>query len=224
MAERLSAGLDGVGLKRAVVAGQASGGLYALAFAQKFPGLCQGVCLIDTGVPFTDKGDLMRLPNSIRRTMLPARYFPEVLYLPHRLVAANFRRSRRGEASVIDYFFNGSPADQMLTRSDQASFAVTRAIISYSFDDTDRLVQDVARWANDWTDTLLEVAAKHRVRFIHGAQNTMFKADKIEDFVDRHPNVDHRILPGGQLAIFQEPDAFSTALGELGSTVNANDY
>ena len=107
--------LDHFGIARAVFAGQASGGLYALACAKAYPDRCEGVCLIDTGCPYRGKADLMRLPKSIRRTMVPARYFPDILYLPHRLVAANFRRSKLGEASVVDYFFVDSPVDQERT-------------------------------------------------------------------------------------------------------------
>lgn len=209
--------LDKLKLDKVIVAGQASGGLYALAFAKAYPDRTHAVSLIDTGVPFADRYEMMQLPTMIRRTMVPARYFPELLYLPHKLVAANFRRSAGGEKSVIDYFFGGSPHDQTLTRTNRDAYDVTHRIISYSFDDTTRLVQDVTRWASDWSPILSAVAAQHRLRFIHGARNTMFQADKIVSFAEPHPNVDHRILLGGQLAIFEDPDTFSTALSELGN-------
>jgi pimeloyl-ACP methyl ester carboxylesterase/DNA-binding CsgD family transcriptional regulator len=216
MAPRFAAVLDQLGVTAAVVAGQASGGLYALTFAQQFTSRCKGVCLIDTGVPFSGKGDLMRLPKSIRRTMVPARYFPEILYLPHRLVAANFARSRRSEASVVDYFFSGSAVDQALTRTDQASYAVTRAIIAYSFDDIDRLVQDVSRWAGDWQMTLDCVAAKLPVSFVHGGENTMFRTGPIESFIAQHPTCRLCVIPGkGQLAVFQDPSTLVKALGHF---------
>lgn len=211
--------VDQLKLDKVIVAGQASGGLYALSFATAYPARTHAVALIDTGLPFADRAEMMQLHTSIRRTLVPARYIPELLYLPHKLVAANFQRSARGEESVVDYFFNGSPHDQALTRTHRWAYDVTRRIISYSFDDTTRLVQDVTRWANDWTPTLSAVAAEHRLRFIHGAQNTMFKADKITRFVEPYPNVDHRILLGGQLAIFEQPETFSTALRELGSSM-----
>lgn len=94
--------LNALGVPRAVVAGQASGGLYALEFARRHPDRCRAVCLIDTGTPFAGTADLLKLPRSIRRTMVPARLFPDMLFLPHRLVAANFARSSKGEATVID--------------------------------------------------------------------------------------------------------------------------
>jgi len=202
-------------LDKVIVAGQASGGLYALAFARAYPAATHAVALIDTGVPFADRAEMMQLPRVIRRTMVPARYFPEVLYLPHKLVAANFHRSARGEESVVDYFFNGSKHDQELTRTDRSAYDVTRRIISYSFDDTVRLVQDVTRWANDWTADLTAVTGRQRLRFIQGQKNLMYRADKIADFVVDKPNTDLVRLAGGQLAVFEDPDGFVTALSGL---------
>ena len=208
--------LQKMNLGKVIVAGQASGGLYALAFADAHPARTHAVALIDTGLPFADRSEMMQLPTSIRRTMVPARYFPEVLYLPHKLVAANFRRSVRGEESVVDYFFADSPHDQDLTRTNRDAYDVTRRIISHSFEDTTRLVQDVTRWARDWTTEVSKVAHHHRLRFIHGQKNTMFHTEKIDRFVQNRADVDITPLAGGQLAIFEDPDAFSTALAELG--------
>ncbi len=204
------------GVKRAVVAGQASGGLYALEFARQFPSLTQALCLIDTGVPFPDKRALLNLPPANRRTMLPARYFPEMLLLPHRLVADKFETSPKGQAKVVDYFFQDSPEDQHLTRTDRTYYEITRAIIAYSFLDTDRLVRDVAAWASDWSDLLEDVAAQTRLRFVQGNANLMFRCDAIQRFLDRGwPRADLVELPGGQLAAYQSADAVAHALADL---------
>ncbi len=216
MASRYAAILDHLKIHRAVVAGQASGGLYALAFARQFPNLCKGVCLIDTGVPFLTRADLMHQPNSIRRTMVAARYFPKVLNLPHRLVAANFRRSHRGERSVVEYFFSGSPIDQALTRTQKDAYAVTRDIIGYSFDDIDGLVNDVVRWASNWQESLDAVVAQTPLCFVHGAENTMFLAEPVQAFAELHHLCSAVVIPNqGQLAVFQEPATLAKALISL---------
>ena len=189
--------------------------LYALAFAQQFPALCKGVCLIDTGTPFAGRTDLMALPRNIRRTMVPARYFPDILKLPHKLVAANFNRSKRGEASVVDYFFSDSPHDQGLTRTTQWAYEVTRDIIAHSFDDTDRLVQDVSHWASDWGPMLRAVAQQKPMQFVHGQDNDMFVLGPIESFAKDHPLADVTPLPGGQLAAFENPETVATSLRAL---------
>ncbi|RED18023.1 alpha/beta hydrolase [Pontivivens insulae] len=208
--------LDALSIPRAVIAGQASGGLYALEFARRYPAMTSAVCLIDTGTPFESTSALLRLPPTIRRTMVPARIFPEMLLLPHRLVAANFARSAKGEATVVDYFFDGSPEDQVLTRTDPSYYGITRDIISYSFLDTDRLVRDVVRWASNWSPLLSEVAASTRLRFVHGALNRMFLVGGIEAFAASRPNCDLISIEGcGQLAVFQEPDTVAVALRQL---------
>ncbi len=205
-----------VGVERAVIAWQASGGLYALSFAKRWPGMTQAVALLDTGVPFASKRELLRLPSGIRRTMLPARYFPDMLFLPHRLVADTFAQSAKGEAKVVDYFFEGSPEDQALTRTDRAFYDITRDIIAHSFEDTDRLVRDVSRWASDWRADLSDVAAQGRVRFIHGAGNTMFDIAKIEQALAAGmPHADLVTLAGGQLAAYQSPDQVAKAIAAL---------
>lgn len=208
--------LDSLKIDRVVLAGQASGGLYALAFAKDFADRVASLCLIDTGVPFRNRKELTALPKVMRRTMVPARYFPDLLYLPHRLVAANFHRSPRGEESVVDYFFTGSPIDQEMTRTDRSAYDVTRRIIAYSFDDTDRLVEDISRWASDWSDLLEVVAESHPVRFVHGAENTMFREERIADFVAARPLASLSAIEGaGQLAVFADPVRLASALAEL---------
>lgn len=208
--------LQSIGVGPVIVAGQASGGLFALEFARQYPDSTMAVCLIDTGVPFRDRSELMELPGTIRRTMVPARYFPNILYLPHRLVASNFRRSRKGEAQVVDYFFTGSPAERELTRTRRDAYDVTRALIDYSFDDTDSLVRNVAMWASDWHPLLEQVARRTRIRFFHGLENRMFRVDRIEAWLRNHNNCDLITAPSaGQLAAFQHPDILTNAISTL---------
>ncbi len=142
----------------------------------------------------------------MRRTMVAARYFLEILNPPHRHVAANFKGSPRGDAPVVDYFFNGNPSDQALMRTQKSAYAVTRDIIAYSYEDTDRLEQDVTRWASNWQDSLEAAARVHPISFAHGAENTMFDVAAIEAFVTKHAASHlHKVSGEGQLAVFQNP-------------------
>lgn len=216
LAPHYAAVMQSLSIDTAIVAGQASGGLYALELAKQFPDRTTAVCLIDTGVPFRDRSELMELPKSIRRTMVPARYFPDLLYLPHRLVAANFRRSPKGEARVVDYFFADSPVERELTRTRRDAYDVTRSLIDYSFDDTERLVRDVSHWAGDWRPLLEEVANTTRLRFFQGHDNRMFRVDRIEAWLDGRNSCDLVTAPtAGQLAAFEHPDLLADALATL---------
>jgi pimeloyl-ACP methyl ester carboxylesterase len=207
--------LDAEKVEQAIIAGHCSGGLYALQFAKTYPKRCRGLILIDTGLPFTGRKELMALPKGLRRTFLPARYIPEVLLVPHRIFAANFKRSAEGEAAVVDYFFENDPIDQMLTRTDRQYYEITRRTIGYSFEDVTRLVADVTRWARDWSD-LLRVVDTHRIHFIHGETNNLFAADKIEDWVKTQDNASAEIATGkGQLQLYQDPEIFTRAISAV---------
>lgn len=203
------------GVRKAIVAGHCSGGLYALRFSQLFPDLCERVVPVDTGVPFRTRRELMALPKSVRRTFLTARYIPEILLVPHRIFASNFKRSSAGEARVVDYFFDDSPVDRELTRTDRTYYEITRRIIEYSFEDVDRLVADVCRWAGDWSD-LLELPDGIECIFVHGSENHMFSIDRIEAFTAQNQSADLNTADGlGQLQIYQDPSAFIRAVKGL---------
>jgi len=204
-----------------IICGHCSGGLYALELAKNLGSRPKRVLLLDTGVPLRTRRDLMRLPKTIRRTFIPARYMPEILLVPHRIFAANFRRSPAGESRVVDYFFNGSPHDQELTRVDRKYYEITRQIIEYSFSDVDRLVNDVRRWANDWSDKLA-LDDQSFCAFVHGAENTMFKVSDIEERISGNEKKHVFSSAGmGQLQVYQDSSAFLEGVNWLRSAVTS---
>lgn len=202
--------LQAENIPAAIVAGHCSGGLYALQFAESHPKCCKGVILIDTGVPFSGRCELMALPKPLRRTFLPARYIPEILIVPHRIFASNFLGSADGEARVVDYFFEGCPIDQSLTRTNRAYYEITRQIIEYSFQDVDRLVADVCRWAKDWSGLLMRACVP--VVFCHGEENRLFESQRIRDYISCNSSASGVFSEGnGQLQIYQDGSIFAEA-------------
>ena len=143
---------------------------------------------------------------------MTGRYMPDVLLAPHKIIAANFRRSKSGEARVIDYFFQDSPIDAELTRQKGEYYQLTRRTISYSFEDVPRLVSNICRWAKDWSPCLEAVAKTHKIAFVHGKENTMFRTEPITKFCQEN---DQAVLFEqanlGQLQIFVQPEAFTKA-------------
>jgi len=204
--------LDQEKVTTATVAGQSSGGLYALEFSARYPDTVDGIVLVDTGSPFRGRKDLMGLPPALRRTFLPARYIPDVLLVPHRIVAANFRRSLSGEAKVVNYFFEDSEVDTMRVRTDRKFYDITKRIIAYSFEDVDRLVADVCRWAQDWSG-LFKRVSQHEVVFLHGQANTLFTIDRLEDFAGQYKSLTVLSVEGeGQLQLYASPESFADAI------------
>jgi len=204
--------LDAEGHASAIIAGQGSGGVYALQFANLFPHRCDGLVLADTGVPFRSRRELMKLPRSMRRTFFPARFIPDVLTVPHRIIAADFQASASGEARVIDYFFEDSPVDQKLTRTQKKYYDITRDIISYSFENVDRLVKDVCLWASDWSEGLNSAARAHPTVFVHGGRNPLFRSEQIERAIQ--DGLSAELIceeTAGQLMLYTHPEIFAKA-------------
>ena len=199
-------------IEKAIIAGTASGGLYALDFAKAYPNRTAKVVLVDTGVPYASNKEIRALPKTMKRIMMTGRYMPDVLLAPHKIIAANFRRSKSGEARVIDYFFQDSPIDAELTRQKGEYYQLTRRTISYSFEDVPRLVSNICRWAKDWSPCLEAVAKTHKIAFVHGKENTMFRTEPITKFCQEN---DQAVLFEqanlGQLQIFVQPEAFTKA-------------
>ena len=213
--------LDSLEVQKVRVAGSASGGLYALEFARQYGERVDQVVLLDTGVPFRSYRELSALPKTIKRTMLTARYMPDLLLAPHKIIAANFRRGPAGEAKIVDYFFADSPVDSALIQSDPAYFDLTQRLISCSFEDVGRLVSDVCRWAADWSELLQTVVSKKPIIFVHGAQNTMFGTDKIQAFCDQNQQASLIAQTGAaQLQAFVGPDYFTRAMTAKIATPN----
>lgn len=199
-------------IESAIIAGTASGGLYALDFAKTYPSRTEKVLLVDTGLPYASNKEIRALPKTMKRIMMTGRYMPDVLLAPHKIIAANFRRSKSGEARVVDYFFQDSPIDAELTRQKGEFYQLTRRMISYSFEDVPRLVSDICRWAKDWSPSLNAVAKTHPIAFVHGTENTMFKTAPIARFCEEN---DQAVLfeqaAQSQLQVFVKPEGFTKA-------------
>ena len=145
--------------------------------------------------------------------MMTGRYMPDVLLAPHKIIAANFRHSKSGEARIVDYFFQDSPTDASLTRQKGEYYQLTRRTISYSFEDVPRLVSDISRWAKDWSSVLNAIAKTHQIAFVHGAENTMFRSAPIAAFCESNDQAVLYEQPSlGQLQVFVKPEAFTKAV------------
>jgi pimeloyl-ACP methyl ester carboxylesterase len=203
--------LDALEIKTCTLVGHCSGGLYALAAAQRFGDRARRTVLLDTGAPFSSVAELFKLPSAPRRTFLPARLFPQALIAPHRMVAADFNKDDAGERRTVEYFFEGSPAELERVRSRSYFYDVTRDNIAYSFENVPRLVEDVCRWVSNWERLVQETQVS--VHFVHGSDNTIFLMEKLEAFVR---NYDHTTLTKvegeGQLLLYSAPDRVAQAI------------
>lgn len=205
--------LDLLGVETCTLAGHCSGGLYALAAAQRLGERVRRAILLDTGAPVGSATELMKLPSAPRRTFLPARLFPGALIAPHRMVAADFNKDEAGERRTVEYFFEGSPRELERVRTRSYFYAVTRDNIAYSFENVPRLVEDVCRWVSNWESLVKDTVVP--VHFIHGRDNMIFPAEKLEAFVRRYNHTTLTLVEDeGQLLLYSLPDRVAAAIAE----------
>jgi hypothetical protein len=167
------------------------------------------VVLVDAGAPLRSLAMIYQMEPSPRRLFLAARMFPSAIKTPHRMVAADFFASAEGEARAVEYFFDGSPADEAIVDQGR-NWDITRDNLSYGFRNTDQLIADIVRWSGNASKLYDEVVAHMPIHFFQGRENLVQRADWVETFCDAHPGCTHRIEEGaGQLLIYTHPETFA---------------
>ena len=196
------------------IVGYCSGGIYAAKLAARLGSGIDRICLIDTGAPLDSVAKIRNMPRTERRTFLTARLFPSVLLVPHRLIAADFRRSSTGEEKTVSYFYADSPHDRALIRQDEY-YQITRDNIAYCFENVPQLVSDVILWAQDWTELLNQVSETARVQFVMGAENNMFPPNDVKRLETENGNIRCTIVDhAGQTLIYEHPETIAALIAE----------
>ncbi|MEO1662927.1 MAG: alpha/beta hydrolase [Pseudomonadota bacterium] len=206
--------IERLGLDIRTIVGYCSGGIYAAKLAARLGSRVKRVCLIDTGAPLDKVAKIRSMPRTERRTFLTARLFPSVLLVPHRLIAADFRRSTRGEEKTVSYFYADSPHDRALIKQKEY-YQITRDNIAYCFENVPQLVSDVILWAQDWTELLNDITKTAQVQFIMGANNNMFAPNDVRQLEAQNSNVQCRIVDdAGQTLIYEHSEAVAALIAE----------
>ncbi len=188
------------------VVGCDSGGLYAAALATRLgSGRCSGLVQIGTGYPHTSIASIMKMSPNSRRTFLVARLSHSILYAPHRIAANDFLLSEEGEKRLVYYFFEGHSHDLQRVKSDPFFYKAVKNIIAYSFQNVDRLVNDVTYWAKDWSQLAHDLPADLPKLSVIGCENKNFGAADLERWCDDN-NWEFLAIPDeGQLVFFSKP-------------------
>lgn len=208
-AEDFKAILDNEGIAAVDVVGVYAGGVFALSFANKYPSYIKSIILADTGVPFRKARDFLTMSAGSRRTFLPARFFPQLLLSPHKMVAKQFHSSEQGQRKIVKYFFESNPVDKALIETSSEFYDITRDMIGYSFEDTKQLVDTVCLWASNWSGLFDAASTKIPITFVHGEKNDMFLWKSVKNFVTHYAHMTAIELSGqSQLGVFVKPDVF----------------
>ncbi|HHI82598.1 MAG TPA: alpha/beta fold hydrolase, partial [Rhizobiales bacterium] len=207
--------VDSLGIEQFACGGHCSGGIYAAELARLAGMRCKGLLLADTGAPLANMAMIREMPAAPRRLFLAARYFPRAAITPMKFVAADFHSGTDGENRAVEYFYDGSPADQAIMY-EPGNWRITRDNIGYCFANIPQLAHDVACWAADNTELFGKVAHHSHIRFFHGGENLMMKPSHIRQFCRMNNNASARIVAGrAQLLIYVEPVLFSEEIARL---------
>lgn len=201
--------LDTLHVDQFTCGGHCSGGIYALELALRADERCNAALLVDTGAPLSNVAAIYGMHQAPRRLFLAARYFPKAMLTPMKLVAADFYSGPEGERRGVDYFFDGSPADEKVVWKGN-NWQVTRDNLEYCFRNVPQLAEDISRWSRNTLPLVKRAAERAHVRYFQGGQNLVHKAKYIDKICRTLPNASSNIIEhAGQLLIYTEPDLFA---------------
>ncbi len=212
--------MEHLGVDPNYIGGHCSGGIYALHLAKELGKRCKRILLVDTGAPLKTAWMVNQMPSAPKRQFLAARYFPAALKTPYRLVKADFYSGSEGEDRLVRYFYDGSPTDEQLLDT-KDYWQITRDNLDYCMQNPFQLARDVAHWSRDHTPLLEAVSQNTHVRYFHGEDNYVHRADNIRKLCSKDARLSNNIVPGqAQLLIYAEPELFAGEIARLCDIVN----
>lgn len=201
--------LDALGIERFACGGHCSGGIYALELARLAARRCNATLLADVGAPLNNVAMIYAMHPAPRRLYLAARYFPKAIDTPIKLVAADFYSGPEGEKRGVEYFYDGSPADEKIIWKGH-NWQISRDNLEYCFRNVPQLAADVCKWSQNTLPLLKDALQHSHIRYFHGGQNLVHKTKNIRKICKKLPNLSHRLIEGaGQLLIYIEPEIFA---------------
>lgn len=189
-----------------VLAGHREGGILAAQVAGHLKPYAQikAVCLVSTGVPLEAEEENNGRLTNMQRSIGAALNMPAALRFGYATAARMFNASRRGERHIVSYFFNNSPIDTGLIQSEEF-WKIGRDNIAYSFENTDMIVEDIARWASDWPTTVPN-RGDHTPPwvFVQGEAHDFLFPEHLNGFIEMTPGTSSDLVPKtAQLMLYQ---------------------
>lgn len=204
--------LNELSLDRVALAGLRTGGSYAIELARLAPERFSGIVLIDTGAPLERMSMFTAMPPWPRTLYTTGRMFPDLLKLPFRYCASDFRAGANGERRAVEAFFRDSPVDLDLLRI-RKYYEIGRRNMAYMLENPDQIARDIGFWARDCSRDLVQVSRRLPVRFLHGALNSSFRAADIIAFCEQNPGATARIQDGAAMfLIYAWPELLADEL------------
>lgn len=201
-ARDVAALLDHLGHDGAIIAGQASGFMYAACFAGLYPHKVRKLFGIASGVPIATKAQIRDMPPRQRFVAYTARHLPKIL--PVLLKAGIAQIASNGIDSFIDALYPEGTIDGAVSRR-----ADIRDIMRRAYRATTRQGHagfEIEMWhaVRDWSDLLL--GCKVPFTLIHGQRDGVVRIDHVRDLCARTEGANLIEIPAnGQLVLHDDP-------------------
>jgi pimeloyl-ACP methyl ester carboxylesterase/DNA-binding CsgD family transcriptional regulator/PAS domain-containing protein len=204
--------LNDLSLDRVVLAGLRTGGAYAIELARQAPDRFCGLVLVDTGAPLDSMSKFAAMPPWPRSLYTTGRILPDLLILPFRYCASDFRAGAGGERRAVETFYRDSPIDLELVKTAKY-YEIARRNLTYILENPDQLAREIGFWVRDCSRDLMQVSARMPVRFLHGDRNSSFPAADVAAFCRQTPGATARIQDGAaMLMIYVWPQLLAEEL------------
>ncbi len=171
--------------------GHREGGILAADLASRLNDVqaISGVVLISTGAPDSNVST-----HTMQRNRRVIRTMPAGLRLGYSAARRIFASGTMGERQIVSFFVKDSPRDQLAIR-DPEMYQILRDNIAYCFQDTDVIVDDVARWTSNWAEPIRKRGPQPHWHFIHGDAHDFMQLEEVEAFCADHANSSFCALP-----------------------------
>lgn len=195
--------LDELGLDRVPVAGQLSGGLFALGLGAEIASRVTGVFCLAGPVPITTKSQFASMAPRQRLIAFTARNTPRVL--PILLRAGIAQIDSNGIDRFIEALYVNAPWDAAISQRPGI-----REILRAGYRDTVRqghkgFEMDSWHVVRDWSSMMNRCKAP--IFYLHGTDDPVCRAQHLAAYVKLHPEIGVEFLPGhGHFLLHGVPD------------------
>ena len=185
-----------------IFVGHREGGILACDVAQRLSDVLaiEDVFLIGTGVPGKNQKS-----RNMSRNARALSTIPSALRLGYRTARRVFLSGDRGAEQIAKFFFKDSPYDQELIK-EPGPKAALMGNLAYCFENTDLIVDDVAKWTSNWASSLRKQMPGVRWHFLHGEHHEFMELADTAAFCEAHEDTSLTVLEGtAQYGLYADP-------------------
>ena len=185
-----------------IFVGHREGGILACDVAKRLGDTLaiRDVFLIGTGIPGANKKS-----RNMSRNARALSTIPSALRLGYRTARRVFLSGDKGAEQIAKFFFKDSPYDQVLIKEPGPKAALMENL-AYCFENTDVIVEDVAKWTSNWANPMRRQMPGVHWHFLHGEHHDFMELADVTTFCEAHEDTSLTVLEGtAQYGLYADP-------------------